>query len=708
MSQKHTLPVSKIIKLQDVDEDGDVTRMKSRSDYKKYQELDEARKDGAMAPLKDERGHDINPHIPRYMMDAPWYITTGAPTLSHQRHYEHVVTIDETDEIMKKRSRLKRPPSTHYRPGACENCGAMGHTKKECMEKPRKISAKFSNKNLCSDDGYIPTEVEKKIYDNLNFSAKRDRWKGYDPRMYNEVVEEFESIEETRKKLKEDKLNESVLKADEENEFNDKKSDEEVEETGDVPGQKFESKERITVRNLRIREDTAKYLYNLDLSSAFYDPKSRSMRDNPFVGTNKSDVNKNYFGDNFELASGDVQNMTQQQLFAWEAYERGTEVQLSADPTKLALLNKAYKQRVKHHKISLSKDIINKYGGEQYMKDHDKILDISQTDAYEEYDNTGKLIKSSNVTKILSIYPEDDYHGNHVTIWGSHYLNGEWGYKCCMSTIYDSYCTGEVGIEAKKESIKFQASSKVISFIVFSLDNTTDYNYDNVKKTNQTDSPKNMTIKVDNSTVKLNETHSSIDTVNSLVNGNITDSKIEPIPLSNATSTNSTDFGGKSLNLNDTKIINPVNKNETETTTVENLTLSNITSSTIKPISTPDSNLHESNSLNNLSTTVKQKIQDFPLYHINETDRFRNESTPYKPLTPLTERNQGKHVSDASNPAVLIVIMCIVISSVPVIAFIMYRYLNKKRNLAKNGYITLEDMGSVNAVNHFPEVSNFD
>lgn len=35
------------------------------------------------------------------------------------------------------------------------------------------------------------------------------------------------------------------------------------------------------MRNLRIREDTAKYLRNLDPNSAYYDPKTRSMRDNP-------------------------------------------------------------------------------------------------------------------------------------------------------------------------------------------------------------------------------------------------------------------------------------------------------------------------------------------------------------------------------------------------------------------------------------------
>ena len=37
----------------------------------------------------------------------------------------------------------------------------------------------------------------------------------------------------------------------------------------------------MSVRNLRLREDTAKYLFNLDTDSAYYDPKTRSMRENP-------------------------------------------------------------------------------------------------------------------------------------------------------------------------------------------------------------------------------------------------------------------------------------------------------------------------------------------------------------------------------------------------------------------------------------------
>lgn len=44
-----------------------------------------------------------------------------------------------------------------------------------------------------------------------------------------------------------------------------------------------DARQQTTSRNLRIREDTAKYLFNLDVDSAFYDPKSRSLRDNPMA-----------------------------------------------------------------------------------------------------------------------------------------------------------------------------------------------------------------------------------------------------------------------------------------------------------------------------------------------------------------------------------------------------------------------------------------
>lgn len=48
----------------------------------------------------------------------------------------------------------------------------------------------------------------------------------------------------------------------------------------------------MTVRNLRIREDTAKYLRNLDIESAHYDPKSRSMREAPDKDVRPEDVRR--------------------------------------------------------------------------------------------------------------------------------------------------------------------------------------------------------------------------------------------------------------------------------------------------------------------------------------------------------------------------------------------------------------------------------
>ncbi|KAL9982859.1 hypothetical protein ACROYT_G004968 [Oculina patagonica] len=62
----------------------------------------------------------------------------------------------------------------------------------------------------------------------------------------------------------------------------DSEDEDKYADRADMPGQKFDTKRRTTVRNLRIREDTAKYLHNLDPNSAYYDPKTRSMRDNPF------------------------------------------------------------------------------------------------------------------------------------------------------------------------------------------------------------------------------------------------------------------------------------------------------------------------------------------------------------------------------------------------------------------------------------------
>lgn len=79
----------------------------------------------------------------------------------------------------------------------------MGHNKKDCLERPRKIAAKFMNKQLAADDFVQPTLVQ-------TYDGKRDRWAGYDPSQHKAIVEQYQRIEEAKRALKAERLNKSV------------------------------------------------------------------------------------------------------------------------------------------------------------------------------------------------------------------------------------------------------------------------------------------------------------------------------------------------------------------------------------------------------------------------------------------------------------------------------------------------------------------
>lgn len=68
---------------------------------------------------------------------------------------------------------------------------------------------------------------------------------------------------------------------------------------------------------------------NLDVNSAHYDPKSRSMRENPNPSL---PADKQMFkGDNFVRLTGDTVDYVEQERFAWDAVEQhGSEVNPSS------------------------------------------------------------------------------------------------------------------------------------------------------------------------------------------------------------------------------------------------------------------------------------------------------------------------------------------------------------------------------------------
>ncbi|GAA6226296.1 pre-mRNA-splicing factor SLU7 [Lates japonicus] len=422
----------------------DEPKKMTREDWRKKKELEEQRKLGNAPAEVDEEGKDINPHIPQYISSVPWYIDPSKrPTLKHQRPQTENQRLYSAIGDWYKRGVQENAVVTKFRKGACENCGAMTHKKKDCLERPRKVGAKYTGTGIAPDE-------HSQVQLSMDYDGKRDRWNGYDPEEHQRIVEEYAKVDLAKRTLKAQKLQDELASGkldqtewehDSEDEDEDKYADD-----IDMPGQNFDSKRRITVRNLRIREDTAKYLRNLDPNSAYYDPKTRAMRENPYSNTGMNPDEVGYAGDNFARYSGDTITMAQTQLFAWEAYERGSEVHLQADPTKLELLHRSFKVKKEDFKEQQRESILEKYGGQEHLDAPSRELLLAQTEDYVEYSRHGAVLKGLEKAVARSKYEEDVLINNHTCIWGSYWKDGCWGYKCCHSMVKQSYCTGEAGI----------------------------------------------------------------------------------------------------------------------------------------------------------------------------------------------------------------------------------------------------------------------
>ena len=66
-------------------------------------------------------------------------------------------------------------------------------------------------------------------------------------------------------------------------------------------------------------------------------------------------------------------------VFAWEAYEKGADVHLQADPTKLEILAREFKEKKEKFKDSQKQSILEKYGGEEHLDAPPKQLLMAQS-----------------------------------------------------------------------------------------------------------------------------------------------------------------------------------------------------------------------------------------------------------------------------------------------------------------------------------------
>ena len=457
----------------------------SKEEYRRQKDLDAARKAGTAPAEVDEEGNAINPHIPHFMVQAPWYLDTGKPSLKHQRKPEEERERLKLNEWY-DRGQKEAKAATKYRKGACENCGAISHKTKDCLERPRKKGAKWTNKNIAADEIFSDL---KGVDD--DYEVKRDRWNGYDPTEHKKVVQEYEAVEEARRKMREEEIDKQTStdlstakklarkqkKSKKEGgptsdgDFGSSDSDEEDEdkyaEKASMVGQKIDSDKRITVRNLRIREDRAKYLYNLNTNSAFYDPKTRSMREAPDQSIRPEDAQ--FAGDNFERSKGDTAKMQQLQLFAWQSEVRGNDIHLQANPTVNELQHREYQQKKEKLNQQMKGSILERYGGSEHFDNVPKELLTGQSEQYVEYTPAGQPMRPSQrlLQSEASKEKEGDrlFDGNHTAPFGSwtEAISGKDGYECCHSTVKNSYCTGEAGRKAQEASdILNKGKSKAI------------------------------------------------------------------------------------------------------------------------------------------------------------------------------------------------------------------------------------------------------
>jgi pre-mRNA-processing factor SLU7 len=247
---------------------------------------------------------------------------------------------------------------------------------------------------------------------------------------------------------------------------------------------------RMSVRNLRIREDTAKFLFNLDPNSAHYDPKTRSLRSNPnpekdpsqvtalhrlaiatcgravvitsfprsnLLETTLSDSQANFAQplSNSSIPeiktikmlivhTGDVQEFANAQLYEIGAHEFNADVHMNALPTLTAKAHQQFTEKKNELESSQKSKLMQKYGGQEHMQPALSAAErMAVSEAYVEYGLDGSVIKGAAPAVTRSKYEEDVFRFHHTAVWGSFWREGQWGYSCCKSTVRNSYCLGK-------------------------------------------------------------------------------------------------------------------------------------------------------------------------------------------------------------------------------------------------------------------------
>lgn len=414
----------------------------SKDEYKARRALEEAQKRGVVSLVSaDPRAGS------QYKVNTPWLqgtsrkpaaalpeIVTGRQKASIEEWYPRGVP----EQVVYK-----------YRSGACENCGALTHQKKDCLDRPRKVGAKYSGKDFKGDEQIRDLE--------FGYEAKKDRWNGYNPESYQEVIDEFQLLN--------DKIEErhKAQGTDSNEEYKQKLLNRQYIDT------QFDPRTKSSL-SIRQEQDKAKYLENLDENGPVYDGKSRAMNGNP--NPQLDPEQQEFKGDNYHRFTGDTMNLLAQEKFTWDHVKKNkSELNSVAMPTLTEMLFRKSQAQSDITKGKLYEEIQQRYGGDTHFAPRIEDL-ISSKEHYVEYDQFGNaLTQSQGVKQGKSKYAEDIYPQDHTSVWGS-WWNKElgWGFACCHGTDRNAICLGDKGkkmaiikeyrvVKKREAELKFADSS---------------------------------------------------------------------------------------------------------------------------------------------------------------------------------------------------------------------------------------------------------
>lgn len=422
----------------------------------------------------DAEGKPVNPHIPQFIAKAPWYLDSGEKSsLKHQRLGDK----DGGNSIGHKTDWYRRgeragPAATKYRKGACENCGAASHKTKDCLERPRKIGAKWNGRDIQAD------EILQNV--NLSWDAKRDKTNGYDFDGHTDMLRaNFDRLQALRGG-KED----------------------EVQNTADAlkPQSVADQTKSGSNSHMRIREDTASYLAK-GQDGDTYNPKTRTTK------TATASAGTTIDKQDFTRGTSDATAFQKLQAFAWNdgagpkstastshttgtSAQNGTasdassathknafgDVHVQATPSQAALTYAAQvaaKEAAKEAlRIKYGVAVADGDQQQQQQQERDQTYStgipahLLEPQDQREYTATGKLIlptlplppsaSSSRDTATVagsttarlqtrSRYVEDNYTNGHRSVFGSWYdvATQAWGYACCHELLKNAYCTAQ-------------------------------------------------------------------------------------------------------------------------------------------------------------------------------------------------------------------------------------------------------------------------